>query len=270
MVLWFWGECWVKLSRSWNSKSFCAEVTKIELSYPPTWFTYRLLRSWRVHLLPYISVLLSIHFVAIKFHLCSKADLQTCNRVPAAMPLFAFAWIPCPAYSGTAGMIGLRLRLRPNKLVFAWGYGPTSRSSPKASIRLKKARWTAPTCLAEVLTKAEARQSVGGFIAPELCDGGLATAQFRFDTLQLAAGSFSTVLRISWKLSSNYFPHEMRWGQLFQLPYGLTIIWYPCPKGDQYDCLLEIMELSKQIINPSTLLNECASRNTNWKLIRLV
>jgi len=57
-----------------------------------------------------------------------------------------------------AGMIGLRLRLRPDKM----------------------AGRTAATCLAEVMTKSEALQS----------EAGLATTQFRFDTPQLAAGSF--------------------------------------------------------------------------------
>jgi hypothetical protein len=30
--------------------------------------------------------------------------------------LFGFARIPCPAFSGIAGMIGLRLRLHPDKM----------------------------------------------------------------------------------------------------------------------------------------------------------
>jgi hypothetical protein len=40
------------------------------------------------------------------------------------------------------------------------------------------------------VNRAEAYQSEGGLIPPYHCHGGVATAQFRFDTPQLAAGSF--------------------------------------------------------------------------------
>jgi hypothetical protein len=40
------------------------------------------------------------------------------------------------------------------------------------------------------VNRAEARQSEGGLIPLYHRHGGMATAQFRFDTPQLAAGSF--------------------------------------------------------------------------------
>jgi hypothetical protein len=42
------------------------------------------------------------------------------------------------------------------------------------------------------VNRAEAHQSEGGLIPSYHCNGGVATAQFRFDTPPLAAGSFIT------------------------------------------------------------------------------
>jgi hypothetical protein len=46
------------------------------------------------------------------------------------------------------------------------------------------------TCLDEVLTKSEAHQSEGGLLLLYHFNVEMATAQFRFDTPHLAAGSF--------------------------------------------------------------------------------
>jgi hypothetical protein len=46
------------------------------------------------------------------------------------------------------------------------------------------------TCLDGVLTKSEAHQSEGGLISLYHSNVGMATAQFRFHTPQLVAGSF--------------------------------------------------------------------------------
>ncbi len=60
----------------------------------------------------------------------------------------------------------------------------------KSFVRLRQDTLQLAAGMNGVVNRVEARQSGDGFILSKCYDFGLATAQFRFDTPQQAAGSF--------------------------------------------------------------------------------